>query len=232
MKKLTTRQIFAQMLKRLRKDKGISRKKLAEDIGVSVASIGYYENEDRAPDIEVLVKLADYFNVSCDELLKGVKSPNENIFKDLWISDSALKNLHKLKEMEPINPDTHTSRLFEFFDDLISEPEFRLIMKYLYRYAIGYDGGIELHEDLNKASDEALALFDEFLGCNERIRYPYLYWYNMYAVMELLTNFAKSYNYTNLHEYEYYMADKIDQICNSKTVKETPDNGNDNKKDE
>lgn len=231
MKKLTTRQIFSQMLIKLRKDKGISRKKLAEDIGVSVASIGYYENGDRVPDIEVLVKLAEYFDVSCDELLKGVKSPNKNIYQDLWISDTALKNLRKLKEMEPINPETNISRLFELFDDLISEPDFRTLMKYLYRYAIGYDGSIELMDDLNKASDEALDLIDEFLGCKNLRRYPYLDYYNMYAVMVILEEFARPYAYKNLREYEYYMANKIDSLCNSKK-EEGENNGEHNPKKE
>jgi len=98
MKKLTTRQVFSQMLVKLRKDKGISRKILAEAIGISSTSIKYYENAERVPDIEVLVKIADYFKVTCDELLKGVKSPDKNIYKDLWLSYRALETLRKLKK--------------------------------------------------------------------------------------------------------------------------------------
>ena len=53
-----------------------------------------------------------------------------------------------------------------------------------------------------------------------------------YKPLVRLRPFAECYNYKNLREYEYYMAYKIDQICNSKTAKEDPDNGEHNPKNE
>lgn len=60
-------EIFRERLKELR---GNSRlQDVAKDIGISRASLGYYENGDRKPDIEILMKLADYYHVSSDYLL-------------------------------------------------------------------------------------------------------------------------------------------------------------------
>lgn len=56
------------VLKNLRKVKGISQVKLAEDLGVSAGIIGMYESGKRKPSYEALEAIADYFNVTIDYL--------------------------------------------------------------------------------------------------------------------------------------------------------------------
>ena len=56
-------------LREIRKESGISLKKLGEIIGVAESTMSLYENEKRQPDYETLKKLADYFNVTTDYLL-------------------------------------------------------------------------------------------------------------------------------------------------------------------
>ena len=56
-------------LKRLREDAGVSQRTLAENIGVSQQSINKYENHNIEPDIETLVRMADYFDTSADYLI-------------------------------------------------------------------------------------------------------------------------------------------------------------------
>lgn len=56
-------------LKRLREDAGVSQRTLAENIGVSQQSINKYENHNIEPDIETLVRMADYFDTSVDYLI-------------------------------------------------------------------------------------------------------------------------------------------------------------------
>ncbi len=67
MKKLV--EIFAERLKELREEKGISLKALGNAIGVSDIAISRWENLKRVPNIEVLALLADFFNVTTDYLL-------------------------------------------------------------------------------------------------------------------------------------------------------------------
>ncbi|MBQ9531960.1 MAG: helix-turn-helix transcriptional regulator [Eubacterium sp.] len=57
-------------LKELRKEKGISQLKLAMDLSVNQNTISRYENGEREADYEMLIKLADYFEVSIDYLLE------------------------------------------------------------------------------------------------------------------------------------------------------------------
>lgn len=60
---------FQEKLKELRLEKGISQKKLADSIGVAQSSINYWERGERTPSTIATQKLADYFNISVDELL-------------------------------------------------------------------------------------------------------------------------------------------------------------------
>lgn len=63
-------EIFAQRLRELREEKQITQKSLAEILGLSSRStIANYEQNDREPDYETLIKIAKYFEVSLDYLL-------------------------------------------------------------------------------------------------------------------------------------------------------------------
>lgn len=56
-------------LKLLRQEYGLSQQRLADAIGVSQPSINKYENHDIEPDIQILSRLADFFNTSIDYLV-------------------------------------------------------------------------------------------------------------------------------------------------------------------
>lgn len=66
-------------LKFLREEKGLFQSDIAKILGVSVAAIGFYENEKRDMSPETIIKLAEYFNVSTDYLLgkSDVRNPEE-----------------------------------------------------------------------------------------------------------------------------------------------------------
>lgn len=68
---------FANKLRELREAAGLSQEELGEKIGCSRGSISYYEKSQRVPDIIILKKASDFFNVSPAYLLgMGVKSPD------------------------------------------------------------------------------------------------------------------------------------------------------------
>lgn len=60
---------FQNMLKQLRKAKGLTQDELAKILKVSRSAIGMYENGSREPDYETLEIIADFFNVDIDYLL-------------------------------------------------------------------------------------------------------------------------------------------------------------------
>ena len=56
-------------LKKLREDASISQKVVADAIGVSQQSVNKYENHNIEPDIETLIRIADFFETSVDYLI-------------------------------------------------------------------------------------------------------------------------------------------------------------------
>lgn len=63
---------FGERLKQLRKSADITQSELAEKLGVVPSAIGKYERIPSSyPSIDALIKLADYFDVSIDYLLRG-----------------------------------------------------------------------------------------------------------------------------------------------------------------
>ena len=58
-------------LHEIRKKKGYSQLKVAMDLNISREAISYYENGMRCPNLETLVKLSKYFNVSIHYLITG-----------------------------------------------------------------------------------------------------------------------------------------------------------------
>ena len=53
-------------IKTLRIEKGLSRKDLAEAVGVNFQTIGYLERGDYNASLELAFKLAEFFNVPID----------------------------------------------------------------------------------------------------------------------------------------------------------------------
>jgi transcriptional regulator with XRE-family HTH domain len=60
---------FSRIITLLRKERGLSQKKAAEDLGVSQALLSHYEKGIRECGLDFVVKVADYYSVSCDYLL-------------------------------------------------------------------------------------------------------------------------------------------------------------------
>lgn len=69
---------FAQKLAQARKDAGYSQRQMADFMKISKSTIASYETGRTQPDIEMLGKLADFYEVSTDWLI-GTKGSNRII---------------------------------------------------------------------------------------------------------------------------------------------------------
>ena len=58
-------------LREIRKKKGYSQLKVAMDLSISREALSFYENGKRSPDVQMLLILSDYFDVSIDYLIRG-----------------------------------------------------------------------------------------------------------------------------------------------------------------
>lgn len=62
---------FGKAISRLRKEKRLTQKELAEKVGVSDKAVSRWETGKNYPDIETLQRLAEVFDVSVNDLLTG-----------------------------------------------------------------------------------------------------------------------------------------------------------------
>lgn len=60
---------FPRIVTLLRKERGLSQKQAALELGVSQALLSHYEKGIRECGLDFVVKIADYYGVSCDYLL-------------------------------------------------------------------------------------------------------------------------------------------------------------------
>lgn len=66
-------------LKELRKQKGLSQEQVAKELGITLRTYQNYEYEQREPNIEMIFKLSDFYQVTTDYLLgreKSTEQPN------------------------------------------------------------------------------------------------------------------------------------------------------------
>ena len=69
---------MADRIQHLRKSKGISQEELADKVGVSRQAVSKWESEQSTPDIEKVILLSNFFDVTTDYLLKGIEPITEN----------------------------------------------------------------------------------------------------------------------------------------------------------
>ena len=97
---------FNRIITLLRKERGITQKQAAADLGVSQALLSHYEKGIRECGLDFVVRVADYYDVSCDYLLgrsadrSGLtltveEIPNPETAKDSVYKGSVLPTLNK-----------------------------------------------------------------------------------------------------------------------------------------
>lgn len=70
---------FGAKLKTCRKSRGLTQKVTAQRIGVSHRAYQHYETGDRTPPLETLIKLAEIFDTTLDELSGRNCTPNREL---------------------------------------------------------------------------------------------------------------------------------------------------------
>ena len=65
---------FNRIITLLRKERGITQKQAAQDLGISQAQLSHYEKGIRECGLAFVVQVADYYDVSCDYSWAAVPS--------------------------------------------------------------------------------------------------------------------------------------------------------------
>ncbi len=116
---------FPVILCELRKEKGVSQKKAADELGISQALLSHYEKGIRECGQDFLLRAADYYNVTCDYLLGRSSSksgfneyykaenalPTDNTFSDITLLRATVLLIEKLANTQPCNSVDYTMYL-------------------------------------------------------------------------------------------------------------------------
>lgn len=96
------KKVFGEKLRELREKEGLTQAQLADILNISRATLGYYENAERTPDIETLDLAASYFKVTSDYLLG--RTPNKTtdtklqaVCEYIGLSEKTCDFLHKVQ---------------------------------------------------------------------------------------------------------------------------------------
>ncbi|MCQ2535045.1 MAG: helix-turn-helix domain-containing protein [Clostridia bacterium] len=73
---------IGSFLKELRKEKGLTQDQLADKFNVSNRTISRWENGNNMPDLDILIEIADFYEVDLRELLNGERK-NEKMDKEI-----------------------------------------------------------------------------------------------------------------------------------------------------
>lgn len=78
---------FGENLERIRKAKKVSQKQLGNALGLTQQMISSYEKGFSAPNMEILLQIAEYFNVSLDDLVGfHLEKPDENSIENRFLT--------------------------------------------------------------------------------------------------------------------------------------------------
>ena len=73
---------IGRFLKDLRKEKGLTQEQLAEQFHISRRTVSRWETGSNLPDLDILIEIADYYEVDLRELLDGERK-SEKMNKEL-----------------------------------------------------------------------------------------------------------------------------------------------------
>lgn len=128
---------FQERLRELKDASGKTQITIARDLGVTQQAFSYYMN-GREPDYDVLIKIAEYFDVSADYLL-GIsdckKLENNAIQQELGLSESAIGTLRKYSQSVNVSNCMSSS---DILSQIISSDNFETVLMLLNMY-LGMD---------------------------------------------------------------------------------------------
>ena len=99
--KNTCEQVFGKRLRELRKENGYTIEQFSDMVVISKSTLGYYENDKRMPDIEILARIANVLNVNADYLIgrtntTAQKGKMKTVCDFTGLSDRAAEYLSEL----------------------------------------------------------------------------------------------------------------------------------------
>ena len=182
-------------IKKLREKKSITQEKLANYLGVTPQAISRWESETGYPDIELLPMIADFFDVTIDELLDRNMLQNKNEIKE------------GIKKIDILHSQGETQKRKELIIELYNKYPYNFELMNYYIWELAYDEQNEKYDDIEKL---CLLILEECT--NNQIRYSAIQCLSGYydnkcetkKALNILKKLPKDYRDTYAEQREYF----------------------------
>lgn len=119
---------FSRVITLLRKERKLSQKQAAEELGISQALLSHYEKGIRECGLDFIVKAADYYHVSCDYLLGRT---TERSFEDAETADAGAPARSTSTNINRRVADSSISIIYDLLDQVGNRRLTRTVTSYL-----------------------------------------------------------------------------------------------------
>lgn len=96
---------FNERFRKLKDESELSSKELAQELGVAPSTLSYYL-KDREPNYDILIKIADYFDVTIDWLvgreidMSKIEDINNELFKENSLFKKKLEAINNILQLK------------------------------------------------------------------------------------------------------------------------------------
>lgn len=112
---MNTNKGFSKILRELREQRNMTQKEVAEALGIERNSYGNYELGNRTPDKTMLIKLANFFDVSADYLLGR--------FETIQANDNRIPLLGSVPAGSPIEAIEEVEEYIDYYPHFVKHGE-------------------------------------------------------------------------------------------------------------
>ena len=159
--------IFSKRVRELRQEQNLTIEQFANIVGISKSSVGYYESQNRVPDIVVAGRMAEALNVTADYLIgrseARTKEPKlKSICDKVGLSDKSVQMLARLKKENSARLRIINMLLEQADDDIDDDYELEgsyegSILNAVCRYLDRYNSADEFIDEYASSSDEGIS---------------------------------------------------------------------------
>ena len=137
-------------LKELREERGLAQLEISKQIGIPYHNYNKYELGKIEPDISTIIKIADFYSISIDELLNRSSQAKSNQGLKL----KALRVLNNLTQAEVARRIGVTQSTYNYYEKEKTQPDFNTLIKIadLYNVSLDYLLGRQFGNHIEKAT--------------------------------------------------------------------------------
>ena len=110
---------FNEVLKNLRMSKGVAQVQVADSLGIAKSTYSMYESGNREPNMEMLKKIARYFDVSLDYLLET--TANNELYDIINKLGQELENMNIPPAVVHIQAQNNNRTMLNQYFDMLNE---------------------------------------------------------------------------------------------------------------